>query len=242
MALACWGGGAADVGGVAQDRIDDERQAAVIGADLEGYLAVWPGDEGAGHGLAHAVDLLVQEGGLLVQVAGGGMHDQAALAVRGDALGAFDLEADLARVGPRLDGEVVLEAALGAGMVGQVDAGVDALELDLGEVGHVGVPLAGVGAEEVVGLGGQLVQALDVGAGVGADQAHADDVAGGLGLAGGGLVQVEDGLALAGEEEGVALAASQEGDLGVGLALVGLELDRQLAVSARRGGSSAATR
>ena len=72
---------------------------------------------------------------------------------------------DRAGISAGSDHEIVLQLSLVA-VVDQVDAAVDALVLDLAVVGDVGVPLAGVVADEVVaraGLGieaGRLCRAL----------------------------------------------------------------------------------
>ena len=70
---------------------------------------------------------------------------------------------------PGSDGEVVLQLLLVA-VVHQVDAGVDVLVLDLAVVGDVGVPLAGIVADEVVAGAGERVQTNDLRLGIGPDE------------------------------------------------------------------------
>ena len=64
----------------------------------------------------------------------------------------------------RRDREIVFELPP-LSVVEQVHAGIDVLILHSGIGGNVGVPLAGIIAEEVVAGAGQDIQADDIGAG-----------------------------------------------------------------------------
>ena len=120
---------AAQVGRVAEDRVDHQRQRGVIGANVEPDLEA-PGPaasqhKAAIHCLALAADLLVQLRRLLHQVAGRSVQVQVAIG--------FDFDTERAgkrhayRVGIRLRRQhpVVFQRAVGPLVVEQVDAGVD---------------------------------------------------------------------------------------------------------------------
>src|SRR5205807_1010521 len=104
--------------------------------------------------------------------------------------------------------------------------GVEVLVLDAGVVGDVGAPLGRVATAEVVAVAGQLLEAGRLGGWVGAEEAGLEhgalEDAGSRALPGHRLVQVDDRGA-GSDEEGVALAAGEEVDAGVGLARVQLE-------------------
>ena len=125
---------------------------------------------------------------------------------------AFDFESDGVRVGVGSEVEVEFEAVVVA-VEDRVDAGIDAAVLHRGVVGHIGVPLLRVVAEEVVGLAGELIAAGERGLGC-AEKFEVDGVG----------WEREDGF-VAGEEEGVAAGVREELYAVVGLAGVGFEGD-----------------
>jgi hypothetical protein len=110
------------------------------------------------------------------------------------------------------------------------------LVLDLAVPRHVAVPLARIVADEVVADSGQPVESDHRRRGVGADEVGKEYIGrrrGGGYLAGGAegrLVQAEDRLG-GGQEQGAALSGGKELDRGGGLALVGLEAQRLLAIA-----------
>src|SRR5262249_14548810 len=100
--------------------------------------------------LVNAVHLLVEDGGVLGEVAAGSVDDEVAGGIQAEALGALDVKANGVRVGTRADDEVVFQLLDAGVVVGQVNAGVDVLVGDAAVTWDVGDPLAGVVAAEVV--------------------------------------------------------------------------------------------
>jgi len=83
-----------------------------------------------------------------------------------------DREFDRARVGAGLDYEIVFQLPLVA-VIHQVHARIDVRIFHLGVVRHVGAPLLGIIADEVVRLARQFVETDHFGVRVGAYQFHA---------------------------------------------------------------------
>ena len=106
---------AAEVGRVAQaqHRVDHQRAAVVIVADLEAHLAVASDHEPAGDGVPDSVDRLVGHRGVLDQVAAGGVQHQVALGVDRLTLSTGERQPDRAGVGPGLRPRSRTRAAAG---------------------------------------------------------------------------------------------------------------------------------
>ncbi len=218
------GSGAAEVGRVAQahDRVDHQRLAVVVVPDLEPHLAAGSDHEPAGHRVLDAIDDLIGDRGVFDHVSARGVQDEVALGIKRFPRDAVKRQPDGAGARAGLDHEVVLELLLVA-VVDQVDAAVDTLVGHLGVVGDVGVPLRRVVADEVVTHAGLLVETDGVGAGVRPDELHGHDVAA---IA---LLQLHHGAGGC-QERRVAGTLGQEVDPRIGLALVDLEAQRELAV------------
>src|ERR1700730_12484730 len=77
-------------------------------------------------------------------------------------VGTLKAEHDAPRIGSWADDEVVLQLALVA-VIGEVDAMVDVLVLHLGIRGHIGPPLVGSVANEVVRLPRQFLTSCHAG-------------------------------------------------------------------------------
>src|SRR5438445_12236537 len=86
--------------------------------------------------------------------------------------GAADIQRDRGRLRAWGHYKVVLEAALGS-IKDEIDAAVDAAIAYFAVGGHVGAPGGGVGALEVVGAAGLLVQPFQRNAGGGAGEVRA---------------------------------------------------------------------
>jgi len=159
------------------------------------------------------------------------------IAVRVDGgLGTVDLPCDAAGVGARGDHKVVLQLPLIA-VEDQIHAGIDLGEVDFAKGLDAGVPFLGIVADQVADRAGLRIEAGDGGVGAGAHQLHAQCV-NRSGLP--DIVRCRAALPLKvqdnfifGQEERVAGAARKKLHAGVGLALVGFEAERNLAVIGR---------
>ena len=111
-------------------------------------------------------------------------------------------------------------------VVNEVDSRVDALVFDAAKLRNIAMPLGGIVADEIAALARERLRGLDAGGGTGSFEMHADQAGGGGLILGGGPLEIEHGL-IGGEKQAVAHTTSQVFDLGVGLALVRLEVERQ---------------
>ena len=107
--------------------------------------------------MPHPVDLLVDDGLLLTNVALGRMQHEIALGVDLELVHASKAKHDLFRVRPGSDHEIVFELALVA-VVEKVDPGIDVLVVDLCIGRDVGAPRGGIFADEVVCFAGEFVE------------------------------------------------------------------------------------
>jgi hypothetical protein len=110
------------------------------------------------HGAADAVDLLVDHGRMLGHRARRGGQHQAPVLVETERGCTRHPEAELLRVGPRDNDEVVLQLALVA-VVDDVDARVGPFHVHLGVGGGTLDPVCPVATLEVVDAAGQLLAA-----------------------------------------------------------------------------------
>ena len=89
--------------------------------------------------------------------AGGGEDEVAGFEVGGSAL---EAQCDLVGFCAGRDPEVVFELPLIA-VILQVDARIDALIFDAGELGNAAAPLGGIIADEIVALAGEWLGTVD---------------------------------------------------------------------------------
>ena len=184
----------AQIGRIAQDRIDRQWAARVIGAYFKANLTWALKHIPAGDVLLLASCFLVDAGLAEPDLPSPGLKHQIAARVHAD-LGFSILDFGLASsqfrvsifefrvasfngqpnglgVSARRHHKVVLQLLLVA-VINQVDARIDVLVLHLGEGGNPGVPLLGVASDEVVGVARQPVDARDFRRRIGAHQPHA---------------------------------------------------------------------
>jgi hypothetical protein len=109
----------------------------------------------------------------LTDFAGGRVQHQIALGIHFKAVGALEGEDDPVGVGARAHNEVVLQLTLVA-VIDEIDAGVEVVVPHLGIRGHIGAPLGGVVADEVVGLAGQFFQLHHARVGVSSQNDHSE--------------------------------------------------------------------
>ncbi len=167
-------------------------------------------------------------------------------ALAGDGFGG-NVERDGARISAGGNYEVIFKL-LAVAVVDEIDAGISVLVAHLREVGNVGVPLAGIVADEVVALAFLLARSGNVRCGIGADQLHAQHGRVLIGRFEVGRLQIGEAFTIQrasrcaaqaqhgfipGEEQSVALSAREKLDLLVALALIRFESQRQLAVVRR---------
>jgi len=174
---------------------EGEGDAGVFEVELNGYID------------ALAVDGLEGDGTVLTEDAGRGGEEEVSGGIEAGWGG--EAEGDKRRVGPGGDVEIVFE--LGAvSFVEEVDAGIDAIETDGGEVGD----MSDVGLTvEIVGDAGEGIDAGDMGGREAVGKSHLNDV---LASEGGG-----DGAV--GYLDGDIAAGGEEANIGGGLAAVGFE-------------------
>ena len=140
---------AAKVTGIAQDRIDNERQPAIVGADVEAHRAATPDDVAAGDGAACAVVVLIDRGSTLHEISA--LRGNQEIAIRADAHPRRTVEGERDQIGARAgrDDEVVLELLLTA-VIDDIDAAIHASVLDLTIAVDAGHPAPTIAANEVI--------------------------------------------------------------------------------------------
>lgn len=142
----------AEIGGVDNDRIDDERLRHVVRRDVEADLSPAIQDVAAVDELPLAlarpglVDRRPAEANHLVSTH---PHDEVAVAVDDEVFGPLQRHAHRVRVGARRDDEVEFQFAPIA-VIDRVDAGIHVLDPNPGVAGHIGMPLGGIVADEIV--------------------------------------------------------------------------------------------
>jgi hypothetical protein len=163
---------AAGVRRVDQHRVDDQRLGGIVRGDPKADPIVAVENILAGDRPPAAGDLLVDDRLSLPNDTASRAQFQIPLRVQADGLRACEAQhhplGDAA--GPH--DQVVLELPLVA-VVDEVDARVDVFVLHSGIRRHIGPPLRGIVADEVVGLAGQGVLARDARIAIGADERHA---------------------------------------------------------------------
>src|SRR5438552_8599719 len=195
-----------------------------------------------------AVNLLVDDWHSLANGAPARVQHELALSVDLQALPALEAEHDPFRVRPGCDDEVVFQLALVA-VVDEIDTGIDRAVVDLGVGRDVGAPLRRILADQIVCFSWQFFPPAQEGLGRGTHKTHAHhdwrpsrlrakplrraaQVAFCVRVR---LCQYEHGLARR-EIEAVAGAACEEAYVLVRLALIRLEVQRQLAVALAHAG------
>ena len=123
--------------------------------------------------LPDAADLLIDEGLVLADLAGGRVQHEVPLGIHFKVVGALDSEDDPVGVRARAYDDVVLQLPLGA-VVDEVDAGVEVVVSHLGIRGHLCAPLGGGVADEVVRLAGQFFLSLHARLWVRADESDSE--------------------------------------------------------------------
>src|ERR1035437_1206984 len=157
---------------------------------------------------------------------------------RAAGMGAVHCEADFCRIASGLYDEVVLELALRT-VVDQIDARIDSLHGRRRIGRDADMPVLGIRAVHVIHVTRKRVAGCERGVAVAADDAHPHHIlAGGVGrellalaqLRRGKRVMEGKGGGVGLEEDGIAAAARDKLDPGVGLSTIGFEAERQLAV------------
>ena len=173
---ACGGVGCGTAyNGVEDDHgIDDERLGMIIAGEFEA------------HGLTgvnliigsdfdwFAIELLVDLGLFLNEVAGGGGKDEVTCRVRSDGVDAVVGKFNAVGVGPGGKDEVVFELTL-VTVEDEVDAGVDVAALYFGELGDAGDPVGGILADQVIADARKAFDGLVFGGAKRVERPHADD-------------------------------------------------------------------
>ena len=219
--LAGVGADPAEVGGVHDHRVDDQRPRAVVLAHAEPVRSVGARLPRARHLAALALELLVGEGRLLAQFRAAEVERQSAVLLVPDRLRSVEPQRHAARIGARMHDDVVLEPPAIA-VEHEVDAGTNAGDADAAVGGDPAVPVRRVVPHEVVHACRERFRGLDRGRRSRALDSHAQSAPRAVGRR-----QREHGL-LRGEEERRARRARQEEDLGIALADVRLEVQRDL--------------
>ena len=167
--------GAAQVRGVVEGRIDDQRLRRVVRAHTEANLGGALDHVPTRDRLLNAIDALVNDRRLFNELLAPDRHDEVALRIDGKRTGALEVELDLVRVGAGGNVEVVLQLFHGGPVVDKVHPGIDVLVLDLGIVRDVGLPLLWVAAGKVVAGAGLRVKRGDLRRRPGGDDLHVED-------------------------------------------------------------------
>lgn len=186
----------------------------VVIADLQANDAGAVYREAAADRTLRAVDVLIELGRLLDQLAVRGVHDQVSLSVELHAGRASELEVDCARIGPGVDDPVVFERA-GVRMEREVDAGIDIGHLDAAVARHT---RSGIGEIAGVGVGDAelLVELHDRRIGICTERSDLQNVA---------AADELDRAAILHHVKCVVPIRGGECDRAVGLTLVGLKDD-----------------
>ena len=164
--------GAAKVGGVAEDRVDDEGSRGVPRGHAKAD-AVAVEHEATLDGPPRAGRLLIDDGASQPQLTGPGRQHQIAGIVQAQTVRAVEGEDDRRGVRAGRDHEVVLDLPL-ATVEEEADAGVHLVVAHSTEGRHVLSPARWL-PDEVVAASGEWVDAADRHARIGADQTHPHD-------------------------------------------------------------------
>lgn len=149
---------AAEIRGVGQHGIDDQRPRVVVARHPKADLLRIVNDKVAAlHDGARAVDLLINDRLVLRNVAVCGAQHEITLRGEREIIDAVEAHLYHARIGAGCDHEVVLQLALTA-VINHVDAGVDAGVFNACVMRYAGAPMFGVTTDEIVALAGQLVE------------------------------------------------------------------------------------
>ena len=172
---------AAQISGVGQNRINDQRPVTVIGCDLKLNLLMLLDDVFPIQDLCSPQSVpfcqLVDHRLLEDYFAVLAIHHQITLRVhawRGFlcccTLG-LDIQRDLVRIGARLHHKIILKLSLVA-VVDQVYARINVLVFHLGIAGHIRPPLLRIIPDEVVRFAGQFFETGHLGRGVCSHKLH----------------------------------------------------------------------
>ena len=161
----------AKVRGIAQDRIDDQRQPAIVCADAEAHRAAAPDDVAAGDNAACAVVVLIDRGSTLKEIPVVCGNDE--IAIRTEARTRRTVERERDRIGARSgrDDEVVLELLLTA-VIDDIDAAIHASVLDFTIASDTGHPAPAIAANQVIRNARQRATNARPRVGVAADERH----------------------------------------------------------------------
>ncbi len=146
---------AAEIRGVGQDRIDQQRAAAIVRPDFKSDLVLAEQDEVPSDPLA----LPLGEHGLAeFNLPVAEIEEQIALRIETQPARSFERQADAARIGARGHREVKLELP-SAAVEDQVHAWIDVLVLHASKGGNVGAPLRWIVADQIIRLARHFVAA-----------------------------------------------------------------------------------
>ena len=150
----------AEIRGIREDRVDHDGARDVVRAEPNTHAPLAIEDVVAHDGAPGAVDLLVDDGSRLAQLAGPGVEDQIAAGVDLHPLRAVERQRDLAGIGAGREHEIVLELAW-APVVHEIDAGIH-VDVSHPAVGRSTDGRAARSAARIVHHAGQLTVGDDL--------------------------------------------------------------------------------
>src|SRR3989442_1038297 len=147
---------AAEVGGVREHRVDDQRAAPIVSAYLKADLVRAFELVTARDLLPDAIRFLVDQRLLESNLPILDCQDKVSLTVERRSLRSFHNHGDRTGVRAGSYDEVIFQFSLVA-VVHQIHAGIDSVNLHFGVHRHIRAPHLGIVADEVVGLAGRLL-------------------------------------------------------------------------------------
>src|SRR5580692_2064164 len=221
---------AAEVGRIAQSRIDDQFTAAVIVSNVEADFVVRQLAKTSRDSFFGISSVIC--GGLIdmrrveVDVSiGGGEDEIAGIACINMGGRAVEAQCNLAAVGAGRDAEIVFQLSFMT-VVDEINAGIDARVFHASKLGNVAAPFRGVVADEITALARKRLRGGNLRSGIGSVKPHANYAAGGWLPLGGGSPQTQHGF-VGGQKQAIARAVGEVLDLSSGLSLVRFEDQRQ---------------
>ena len=163
----------AQISRIAQDRIDYERKAPVIGAHLKADLPRTLKDIPARHLLLDTPDLLVEARPLEANFPAQLAHYQVALGVQFKIVPAFNTQTNGLWVCARRHHKVILELPLVA-VINQIHAGVDVPVAYFCVSGNLCLPPSRIVSDQIVDETWQPLCSRNLGRGIGRDKFHTD--------------------------------------------------------------------
>ena len=162
----------AEVGGVRQDRVNDERPAWIVLTYLKCHIPPAPYQVPDNHRLSSAIGrFLVSERPVQRDLTACDARHQVTLRVDSQVVDALKCQPDDARVGPGRNDEITFELALGA-VINQVDSGINSQLRDFAVIWNAAEPVGRIFAEKVIALARQLVHTHHAGRGIAANHLH----------------------------------------------------------------------